>query len=186
MGMDFLYRLGGILFIGYTPFSLLLIILVFVFKHRLNLRHFLSISNTVLLCASIMFWIYWMTELFIAWYSGAMYEQYAFSGTGSGPWWYYLIWAGLCALLLPQIMWFRYCRKSLWVTVVTLVLINYWVYAEFLSGLLFIPRPGKDYLTSSHTTTLTITDQVLGFCTYAILVGIVYLMQRKFSKTHTT
>jgi molybdopterin-containing oxidoreductase family membrane subunit len=46
----------------------------------------------------------YITELFIAWYSGVEYEQYAFLNRATGPyWWAYLMM--MSCNVSPQFMW---------------------------------------------------------------------------------
>ena len=49
----------------------------------------------------------YITELFIAWYSGVEYEQYAFLNRATGPYaWAY--WSMMtCNVFSPQFMWFK-------------------------------------------------------------------------------
>ena len=54
----------------------------------------------------------YITELFMAWYSGVEFEQYAFLNRATGPyWWAYAIMM-TCNVLTPQLYWIRSIRTS--------------------------------------------------------------------------
>src|SRR3546814_7474414 len=67
---------------------------------------FIMVTGSIVGCA-------YLTELFIAWYSGVEYEQYLFLNRVSGPyWWAYWIMM-TCNVISPQLMWFKKLRTSL-------------------------------------------------------------------------
>jgi molybdopterin-containing oxidoreductase family membrane subunit len=60
------------------------------------LRHILQFNielmNIVIMITGSIVGVAYITELFIAWYSGVEYEQYAFLNRATGPyWWAYLM-----------------------------------------------------------------------------------------------
>src|SRR3546814_10078673 len=66
----------------------------------------------------------YLTELFIAWYSGVEYEQYLFLNRVSGPyWWAYWIMM-TCNVISPQLMWFKKLRTSLAFTFFISIVVN--------------------------------------------------------------
>ena len=69
-------------------------------------------------------------ELFIAWYSGVMYEQYAFINRALGPFaWGYVIMV-FCNLVVPQAFWFKKCRQNPWIIVGLCILVNVGMWFE--------------------------------------------------------
>ena len=69
--------------------------------------------NIVIMITGSIVGVAYITELFIAWYSGVEYEQYAFLNRATGPyWWAY--WAMMtCNVFSPQFMWFKKLRTSI-------------------------------------------------------------------------
>jgi molybdopterin-containing oxidoreductase family membrane subunit len=69
-------------------------------------------------------------EFFIAWYSGNIYEQFAFINRATGPyWWAYFIMVS-CNVITPQCFWFKKCRTNPWVIVGLCVLVNVGMWFE--------------------------------------------------------
>jgi len=66
----------------------------------------------------------YITELFVAWYSGVEYEQYAFLNRATGPYaWAY--WAMMtCNVFSPQFMWFKKLRTSIMFSFVISIVVN--------------------------------------------------------------
>jgi Ni/Fe-hydrogenase subunit HybB-like protein len=91
--------------------------------------------------------IAYLTELFTAWYSGNIYESYAFANRAFGPyWWAY--WAMMfCNLVSPQVFWFRSLRRNLWVTFAMSILINIGMWFERF--VIIVISLHRDYLPSS-------------------------------------
>jgi molybdopterin-containing oxidoreductase family membrane subunit len=70
------------------------------------------------------------TEFFIAWYSGNIYEQFAFINRAFGNYaWAYWIMIS-CNVLVPQIFWFRKLRYKIGVMFVASILINVGMWFE--------------------------------------------------------
>ena len=60
--------------------------------------------NKVIILTGSIVGVAYITEFFIAWYSGVEYEQYAFINRATGPyWWAY--WSMMtCNVIIPQII----------------------------------------------------------------------------------
>ena len=75
----------------------------------------IMITGSIVGCAYI-------TELFIAWYSGVEYEQYAFLNRATGPYWWAYFLMMSCNVVSPQVMWFKKIRTSIiWSFVISIV-----------------------------------------------------------------
>ena len=59
---------------------------VFRLKDYITLEHIESMNKVIILTGSIV-GVAYITEFFIAWYSGVEYEQYAFINRATGPYW---------------------------------------------------------------------------------------------------
>ncbi len=68
--------------------------------------------NKIIIITGSIVGVAYITEFFIAWYSGVEYEQYAFINRATGPyWWAY--WSMMtCNVLSPQLFWFKKFRTS--------------------------------------------------------------------------
>jgi molybdopterin-containing oxidoreductase family membrane subunit len=66
----------------------------------------------------------YLTELFIAWYSGVEYEQYAFINRATGPYWWAYWGMMTCNVISPQLFWFKKIRTSLIATFILSIVVN--------------------------------------------------------------
>ncbi len=91
----------------------------------------------------------YITELFVAWYSGVEYEQYAFLNRATGPyWWAY--WAMMtCNVFSPQFMWFKKLRTSIMFSFFISIVVNIGMWFERF--VIIVTSLHRDYLPSSWT-----------------------------------
>ena len=91
----------------------------------------------------------YITELFIAWYSGVEYEQYAFLNRATGPyWWAY--WSMMtCNVFSPQFMWFKKLRTSIMFSFIISIVVNIGMWFERF--VIIVTSLHRDYLPSSWT-----------------------------------
>jgi molybdopterin-containing oxidoreductase family membrane subunit len=81
-------------------------------KNFITLRHLENMSKIILLTGSMVGYAYTM-EFFIAWYSGALYEGFAFVNRAFGQYaWAYWIMIG-CNVAAPQLFWFKKLRRNI-------------------------------------------------------------------------
>jgi predicted flap endonuclease-1-like 5' DNA nuclease len=90
-----------------------------------------------------------LQKLFIAWYSGVEYEQYAFLNRATGPyWWAY--WAMMsCNVFSPQFMWFKKLRTSIMFSFFISIIVNIGMWFERF--VIIVTSLHRDYLPSSWT-----------------------------------
>jgi len=70
------------------------------------------------------------TEFFIAWYSGNLFESFAFINRAFGPfWWAYFLMVS-CNVLVPQAFWSKKVRRSPIIIFVLCILINVGMWFE--------------------------------------------------------
>jgi len=100
------------------------------------------ITGSIVGCAYI-------TELFMAWYSGVEYEQYAFLNRATGPyWWAY--WSMMtCNVFSPQFMWFPKLRRSIMFSFFISIVVNIGMWFERF--VIIVTSLHRDYLPSSWT-----------------------------------
>src|SRR5690554_8138408 len=80
--------------------------------------------NIVILITGSIVGVAYLTELFIAWYSGYEYEMYAFTNRISGPyWWAY--WSMMtCNVITPQLFLIKILRTSIAISCILSIFVN--------------------------------------------------------------
>ncbi|MCC6741640.1 MAG: polysulfide reductase NrfD [Planctomycetia bacterium] len=125
------YFVAGAIFSGFAMVATLVIILrkMFHLEHRITEDH-LDVMNKVTIATSMMVGYAYLTEIFIAWYSGVAYERYAFMNRAMGPYaWAY--WTMVtCNVVVPQLLWFRKIRRSVILLYPVVILINVGMWFE--------------------------------------------------------
>lgn len=108
------YFVAGAIFSGFA----MVITLMVVARKVYNVENIITIDhlekmNIVILVTGSMVGFAYITEFFIAWYSGVQYEQYAFTNRMFGPYaWAY--WTMMtCNLFFPQFFWIKKLRRSI-------------------------------------------------------------------------
>ena len=87
----------------------------------ITLKH-LEIMNKIILLTGTMVGYAYACEFFIAWYSGNMFEQFAFINSAFGDyWWAY--WAMIsCNVIFPQTFWVKKFRTNIvWMFIVSII-----------------------------------------------------------------
>jgi molybdopterin-containing oxidoreductase family membrane subunit len=88
------------------------------------MKHIDNMAKIILLTGSIVGYAYLM-ELFVAWYSGSLYEFDAFKWRilyGPYTWAYYCMF--FCNVIAPQAFWFKKCRENLWIVMAVCMCVN--------------------------------------------------------------
>src|SRR5688572_25204076 len=173
------YFVAGAIFGGFAMVQVLAVPAreFFGLKRIITLRH-LELMNKVILATGMLVGYAYGMEMFIAWYSGALYEQFAFLNRAFGNFaWAY--WTMIfCNVVSPQVFWFKKARTNVWITLLVGVIVNVGMWFErfviictsltrdFLpsSWGAFIPTP-VDYMTLSGSFGLFFTLFLL-FCRY--------------------
>ena len=115
-------------------------------ENYITIAHIESMNKVIVVTGSIV-GIAYITELFVAWYSGYLYEQYAFYNRAFGDYkWAY--WGMMsCNVLSPQIFWIKKMRRSIAVTFFMSVFINIGMWFERF--VIIVTSLHKDFLPSS-------------------------------------
>ncbi len=144
------YFVLGALFSGFAMVETLLIIVrkVVNLESYITIKHIEYMNIIILLTGSLVGTAY-ITELFMAWYSGVEYEQYAFINRATGPyWWAY--WSMMtCNVITPQLYWFSSIRKSFVATFILSIFVNIGMWFERF--VIIVTSLHRDYLPSSWT-----------------------------------
>ncbi|MEM1207884.1 MAG: NrfD/PsrC family molybdoenzyme membrane anchor subunit [Planctomycetota bacterium] len=115
-------------------------------KEVITQRHIDNMCKVMLGVGMIVFYAY-MMELFIAWYSAAPYEQWAFYNRafGSSAWAYWTMIALNC--IIPQVLWFKAARRSVFWVMLAAMSVNIGMWYE--RYVIVITTLQRDFLASS-------------------------------------
>ncbi len=142
------YFVAGAIFSGFAMVQTLLLVArkVMNFENYITMFHIESMNKIIILTGSIV-GVAYLTELFIAWYSGVEYEQYAFLNRVSGPyWWAY--WSMMtCNVISPQLFWIKKIRTSIWASWLLSIVVNIGMWFERF--VIIVTSLHRDYIPSS-------------------------------------
>jgi molybdopterin-containing oxidoreductase family membrane subunit len=143
------YFVAGAIFSGFAMVQTLMIltsIAIPQLKNYITLQHIESMNKVIVLTGSIV-GVAYLTELFIAWYSGYIYEQFAFYNRALGPyWWSYFAMMG-CNVISPQFFWVKSLRRNLVVTFILSIVVNIGMWFERF--VIIVTSLHRDFLPSS-------------------------------------
>jgi Ni/Fe-hydrogenase subunit HybB-like protein len=125
------YFVAGAIFSGFAMVQTLLIITrkVMSLENYITTLHIDMMNRIIMITGSIV-GIAYITEFFIAWYSGVEYESYAFINRATGPyWWSY--WAMMtCNVISPQLFWSAKLRVNITFTFIMSIVVNIGMWFE--------------------------------------------------------
>ena len=142
------YFVAGAIFSGFAMVLTLMIITRKLLKLEdyITIYHIESMNKVILLTGTIVGTAY-LTELFIAWYSGYVYEQFAFLNRAAGPYWWSYFGMMFCNLVIPQVFWIKKYRRNIWLTFLMSIFINIGMWFERF--VIIATTLARDYLPSS-------------------------------------
>jgi len=142
------YFVAGAIFSGFAMVQTLMVMTrkVLNLEQYVTLEHIESMNKVILLTGTIV-GVAYLTELFVAWYSGYIYEQFAFYNRVMGPYWWSYVGMMSCNLLSPQIFWFKKIRRSVFWTFVMSIFVNIGMWFERF--VIIGTTLARDYLPSS-------------------------------------
>jgi molybdopterin-containing oxidoreductase family membrane subunit len=195
------YFVVGAIFSGFA----MVLTLVTLMKKLYNMDDFITSRHVdavcrVLVFVSLIMGTAYITEIFIAWYSGSEYEMYTFFKNRLTGDYAFQFWAMFTLnALLPQLFWSKKIRNSIWIVFVISLLINLGMWYERFN--IVVTSLSKNYLPASwaayHPTSVEIGFFVgtLGMFTAGVLLFFRYIPQiaisevkmvSKFNKQQTT
>jgi molybdopterin-containing oxidoreductase family membrane subunit len=160
------YFVAGAIFSGFAMVQTLLLVTRRVFKLEdyITIEHIDSMNKIIMVTGSVV-GIAYITEFFIAWYSGVTYEQYAFTNRMFGPyWWAY--WSMMsCNVISPQLFWSRKLRRSIATSFIISIVVNIGMWFERF--VIIVSSLHRDFLPSSWAmfspTMYDIGDYIFSF-----------------------
>jgi molybdopterin-containing oxidoreductase family membrane subunit len=142
------YFVAGAIFSGLAMVITLMVICRVAFKmeHIINMLHFDRMAKLILATGTIVGYAY-ATEFFVAWYSGNLYELFAFKNRALGPFaWAY--WTMIfCNVVVPQVFWFRRARVTIPILFVVSIFVNIGMWFERF--VIVVTSLHRDFLPSS-------------------------------------
>ncbi len=143
------YFVVGAIFSGFAMVMTLMILIrkIYNLGDYVTDGHLDAIARILIFISLIMATAY-LTEIFVAWYSGSPYEQYTFfrnrlTGEHALQFWGMII----CNAIVPQLFWVKKFRRNLWIMLVISLVINVGMWFERFN--IVITSLSKDYLPSS-------------------------------------
>ncbi len=142
------YFVTGAIFSGFGMVMTLMVVArkIYGLENILTVNHLEKMNIIILLTGTIVGFAY-ITEFFIAWYSGSLYEQYAFINRATGPyaWAYWTMMS--CNLLFPQFFWIKKLRRNVTFMFIVSIFVNIGMWFERF--VIVVTSLHRDYLPSS-------------------------------------
>jgi molybdopterin-containing oxidoreductase family membrane subunit len=142
------YFVAGAIFCGFAMVVLLAVPVRawFGLQDLITIRH-LENMNKIILATGLMVGYAYSIEFFIAWYSGNIYEQFAFLNRALGPYaWSYWIMVS-CNVISPNLFWFKKVRRTPWMMLIVVTAVNVGMWFERF--VIVVTSLSRDYLPSS-------------------------------------
>ena len=142
------YFVAGAIFSGFAMVLTLMIVTRKVYKLEdyITIQH-LEMMNIVIIITGSIVGVAYLTELFIAWYSGVEAEQYAFLNRATGPYWWAYAAMMTCNVVSPQLFWFKKIRTNIAATFVLSIVVN--IGMLFERFVIIVTSLHRDFLPSS-------------------------------------
>ncbi len=142
------YFVAGAIFSGFAMVLTLLIVTRKVYKLEdyITIGH-IEMMNIIIMVTGSIVGIAYITEFFIAWYSGVEAEQYAFANRAFGPYWWAYASMMTCNVISPQLFWSKKIRTNIAATFVISIIVNIGMWFERF--VIIVTSLHRDYLPSS-------------------------------------
>lgn len=142
------YFVAGAIFSGFAMVVTLLIPIrkLYHIEDMITLRHF-DVMGKILLTTGLVVFYGYITEAFIGWYSGSIYELFLFMNRFTGPYAPLVYLLIFCNLVAPQLLWFRSVRTNMTLMFILSLIINTGMWLERF--MIVIISLTADYLPSS-------------------------------------
>ena len=169
------YFVAGAVFGGFAMVMTIMIPAraIYGLHDMITMKHIENMCKIITATGTIVGYAYLM-ELFVAFYSGAMYEGKAFYYRlfGAYGWSYWVMM--FCNVISPQLFWFKKCRENLWIVMVACMFVNVGMWFEryviIITTLprMWIPADWK-YYSPSPVDVLTFIGTIGLFLTLFLL-----------------
>lgn len=142
------YFVSGAIFSGFAMVLTLLLVTrkVFHLEDYITIGH-IELMNIVIIITGSIVGIAYITEFFIAWYSGVPAEFYAFFNRATGPYWWAYWTMMTCNVISPQLFWIKKIRTNIAATFILSIVVNIGMWFERF--VIIVSSLNRDYLPSS-------------------------------------
>ena len=142
------YFVAGAIFSGFA----MVLTLMLIARKVLSLEQYITIAhieamNKVILLTGTIVGVAYLTELFVAWYSGYVYEQFAFYNRATGIYWWSYFGMMFCNVISPQFFWKKSWRRNIKLTFFLSIVVNIGMWFERF--VIIATTLARDYLPSS-------------------------------------
>lgn len=125
------YFVAGAIFSGFGMVQTLLVVMRRIYKleNYITMEHMENMAKVVIATGTTVGLAY-MTEFFVAWYSGSFFERYVFINRAFGDyaWAYWIMFS--CNVLSPQLFWSKRIRTSMTATFIMSIFVNIGMWFE--------------------------------------------------------
>ncbi|MCC7430247.1 polysulfide reductase NrfD, partial [bacterium] len=142
------YFVAGAIFSGFA----MVLTLMIIARKVLNYEEYITVDHIEKMCKVIVatggiVGLAYGTEMFMAWYSVNHYERFAFMNRALGPFsWAY--WTMVtCNVILPQLLWFKKLRRTVWFVFLMTIVVNIGMWFERF--VIIVTSIHRDFLPSS-------------------------------------
>ncbi|HBZ96760.1 MAG TPA: hydrogenase [Phycisphaerales bacterium] len=142
------YFVAGAIFSGFAMVLTLAIPArqIWGLKNFITMRHLENMNKIILLTGTMVGYAYG-TEFFIAWYSGELYEKFAFVNRAFGQYyWAYWIMVS-CNVISPQLFWVKRFRTNIWIMFTVSIFVNIGMWFERF--VIIVTSLAQDFLPGS-------------------------------------
>jgi Ni/Fe-hydrogenase subunit HybB-like protein len=142
------YFVAGAIFSGFAMVLTLSIPLrtLFGLQDFITMRHLHNMAKVMLATGLIVVYGY-AVEIFMAWYSGNLFEKYMVWNRITGPYRYHWFALILCNGILPQLLWFKRIRNSVVALFLLSIVVNIGMWLE--RYVIIVTSLHRDFLPSS-------------------------------------
>jgi Ni/Fe-hydrogenase subunit HybB-like protein len=142
------YFVAGAIFSGFAMVLTLMIVTrkILHLEDYITVNHIESMNKVITLTGNIV-GVAYLTELFIAWYSGSVYEGFAFYNRATGPMWWAYFGMMFCNVVSPQVFWVKSLRRNIPFTFFMSIVINIGMWFERF--VIIASTLQRDYVPSS-------------------------------------
>jgi len=142
------YFVSGAVFSGFAMVLTLMLVVrkVFNLEAYVTIKH-VEYMNIVIIVTGSIVGVAYLTELFMSWYSGVEFEQYAFLNRATGPYWWAYAAMMTCNVVTPQLFWFKKIRTSLIATFIISIFVNIGMWFERF--VIIVPTLCRTFLPST-------------------------------------
>jgi molybdopterin-containing oxidoreductase family membrane subunit len=172
------YFVAGAIFSGFGMVLTLLVVGRVVLRQQdyITLEHLDAMCRIVMLTGTMVGLAY-ITEFFVAAYSGVEYEQYAFLNRATGPYWWSYWTMMSCNLLAPQVFWLKWARSTPWFIFMMSIIVNIGMWFERF--VIIVTSLHRDFIPSSWTMyTPTIVEVAILIGSFGLFFTLYFLFCR--------